>query len=65
MGCLGCQKLENDKYCVTLHTGKIVCNYCHEWLIECEANQILAMPLEERRKFLDQIEKKTWRYYET
>lgn len=39
--CLGCTKLENDSQCVTLSTGAVVCTSCPEWLIECEARELL------------------------
>lgn len=51
--CLGCQRLEDENTkLVELHTGQKVCNYCPEWMLECEANQFLAKPLKERQRTL-------------
>ena len=55
--CLGCQRLENnDEKMVKLVTGQYVCNYCPNWLIECEARSLLKLPLKERRLRLGHIE---------
>lgn len=58
MTCLGCVKLEANKNCVTLISGKIVCNYCQDYLIECEAIGLLNLPLERRQELLEKFEKK-------
>lgn len=52
--CLGCQRLEDENTkLVELHTGQKVCNYCPEWMLECEANEFLAKPLKERQRALN------------
>ena len=38
---------------VTLHDGRVVGSWSREWMIECEAKHLLAMPLHKRR---DQLE---------
>lgn len=51
--CLGCQRLEDEKTTlVELHTGQKVCSYCPEWMLECEANEMLAKPLKQRQRTL-------------
>lgn len=50
--CLGCNRLEIDADCRTLVDGRVVCNYCPDWLDECHAREILAMPKERRRVWL-------------
>lgn len=55
--CLGCQKMENEQQCVTLHDGRVVCSSCYDWLIECEAKGLLALPLNARRQALAAREK--------
>jgi len=35
-----------------LADGRTVCTWCRWWLIECEARQLLALPLAERRQAL-------------
>lgn len=49
--CLGCARCE-DGPMVTLVGGRQVCSSCPEWLIECEARNLLRMPLPARRKAL-------------
>lgn len=39
---------------VTLHDGRNVCNTCPEWREECEARELLALPLMERRERLSE-----------
>ena len=52
MTCLSCQRCESGPM-VTLHDGRVVCNYCPDWKDECEATHILAMPsIEDRRRYL-------------
>ena len=51
MTCLGCQRCE-DGPMVTLIDGQKVCDYCPEWKLECEARDLLALPLEKRRNAL-------------
>lgn len=55
--CLGCQRCEAGPM-VTLISGRQVCDYCAEWKIECEARDLLKMPLEMRRKALADREQK-------
>lgn len=51
-GCLGCQRCE-DGPVVTLHDGRVVCNYCPDYKDECLARHVLALPTkQERREFL-------------
>ncbi len=38
---------------VTLHDGRVVGSWSSEWMIECEARHLLAMPLHKRRDQLD------------
>jgi hypothetical protein len=50
--CLGCQRCE-DGPVVTLHDGRVVCNYCPDYKYECLARHVLSMPtVQERREFL-------------
>lgn len=55
--CLGCQRCESGPM-VTLISGCQVCDFCPEWKIECEARDLLKMPLEPRRKALADREQK-------
>lgn len=55
-GCLGCQRCESGPM-VTLVSGKQVCDFCPELKLECEARQLLKLPLEKRRYELEQREK--------
>lgn len=43
---------------VGLVDGRQVCSYCDAWRNECEARQLLTMPLDARRHQLKQIEEK-------
>ena len=43
---------------VGLVDGRQVCSYCDAWRNECEARQLLTMPLDARRRQLKQIEEK-------
>lgn len=36
-----------------LADGRTVCTWCRGWLIECEARQLLTLPLPDRRQALD------------
>ena len=38
--------------------GRRVCSHCDAWRNECEARQLLTMPLDARRHQLQQIEEK-------
>lgn len=49
--CSGCQRLETGQT-VTLHDGRVVCNYCPDYRVECEARELLMKPLSARRSFL-------------
>ena len=42
-----------DRPIVTLRDGKIVCNYCPDWLFECEARH--ALKLQDKRQYLNNI----------
>jgi ribose 1,5-bisphosphokinase PhnN len=44
------EKYEID---VTLHDGRVVGSWSRDWMIECEARHLLAMPLHKRRDQLD------------
>jgi ATP-dependent DNA ligase len=48
MACEGCKR---DKT-AQLSDGRAVCTWCWDWLVECEARHLLAMPLRERRAAL-------------
>lgn len=55
--CLGCQRLEDpNTKLVKLHTGKKVCNYCPEWMLETEALEFLDKPLKDRQKALNKYQ---------
>ena len=43
---------------VKLHDGRMVGSWSREWLIECEALHLLSLPLQDRRKALEDREKK-------
>ncbi len=43
-----CKNCERDKT-AKLTDGKQVCTYCPEWLLECEAKELLRLPLDRRR----------------
>ena len=61
--CLGCQRLEDESVkLVELHTGQKVCNYCPEWMLECEAKEMLAKPLKERQRTLLAYEAKSQKH---
>ena len=45
------EKYEID---VTLHDGRVVGSWSREWLVECEAQHLLKMPLAKRRHELDE-----------
>ena len=49
------EKYEID---VTLHDGRVVGSWSCEWLVECEAQHLLKMPLAKRRHELDERVKK-------
>lgn len=52
MMCVGCSRLESGEKLHTLHTGRAVCDYCPDWIMECEAVELLRMPLDARRKVM-------------
>lgn len=56
--CLGCVRMEDEKQCVTLSTGKLVCTHCQSWLIETEARELLKMTLAQRQLALTKREAK-------
>jgi hypothetical protein len=45
MECEGCKRDKSAR----LSDGRMVCTWCRDWLIECEARYLMAMPLTERR----------------
>lgn len=52
MTCLGCMRCEAGPV-VTLHDGRVVCNFCPDYKDECMARHVLAMPdKNQRREFL-------------
>ena len=48
MTCDGCEREKTAQ----LSDGRAVCTWCWDWLVECEARHLLAMPLPERRAAL-------------
>lgn len=56
MDCLGCNLIE--EHAVQLNDERTVCSSCPEWRRECEARDVLAKPLEARREYLAEVEKK-------
>lgn len=52
-----CNPCEKPKIAL-LSNGQMVCTYCPNWLVECEARHLLAMPLNKRREGLEAREKK-------
>lgn len=42
---------------IELTEGKMVCSYCPEWMIECEAIDVLRKPLSTRQSYLREVEK--------
>ena len=43
---------------ITLATNEKVCSYCHKYLFECEAREILQKPFDERGPILEKLEKR-------
>jgi hypothetical protein len=58
MRCDDCAKLKAETNLKTLHDGRTVCNYCPDWARECLAATLLKMPLEARRRLLDEFSTK-------
>lgn len=52
MTCLGCNRLKTGENLHILHTGEVVCGFCPDWILECEAIELLKMPLAKRRKLM-------------
>ena len=52
MTCTGCVRLETGENLKTLHTGRAVCALCPDWILECEATELLKMPLDDRRRLM-------------
>lgn len=48
---INCKACSREKTVALCH-GQSVCTYCPDWLIECEARYLLAMPLSKRRQEL-------------
>ena len=55
MECLGCNLI--DIAPVVLRDGRTVCNKCRAWMLECEARQVLSMPLAKRQMHLVLVER--------
>jgi hypothetical protein len=53
---MNCEACTRDKT-ARLSDGRTVCTWCRDWLIECEARYLLAMPLRERRAALQERER--------
>jgi len=53
----GCDKCKRTKTAL-LSDGRTVCTWCRDWMVECEARHLLAMPLAERRDGLAALEQK-------
>lgn len=53
----GCDKCERTKTAL-LSNGRTVCTWCRDWMVECEARHLLAMPLAARREGLAAREQK-------
>jgi len=54
MDCLGCLLVTEKP--VTLRDGRVVCNECEAWRLECEAR--LAMSLRGKAEYLEKIKLK-------
>lgn len=54
MSCLGCNLIESAP--VELLDKRTVCNTCPDWRMECEAREVLKMPLEDRREYLTGVD---------
>jgi hypothetical protein len=52
-----CQTCPRPKT-ITLATDAVCCSWCESHLIECEARELLSIPLEARRERLSVIEGK-------
>ena len=51
--CIGCQRLNDELVnLIQLSTGRRVCSYCPEWMIETEAKELLSLPLKQRQRLL-------------
>jgi ATP-dependent DNA ligase len=53
---MNCEVCRRDKTAM-LSDGRTVCTWCIDWLIECEARYLLALPLPERRAALQERER--------
>lgn len=52
-----CGKACKNKRNIELAEGQMVCSYCSEWMIECEAIDVLRKPLLDRQAYLREVEK--------
>jgi len=52
--CLGCLLIIERP--TTLRDGRVVCNECECWRIECEARHVLTLP--HKRRYLEDIKTK-------
>jgi uncharacterized Zn finger protein (UPF0148 family) len=52
MTCTGCEKCETGPV-VELMDGRVVCNTCPDWRMECEARSLLKNENSEIRDLLD------------
>lgn len=48
MTCLGCEKCETGTV-VELLDGRVVCNECPDWRLECEARHILRVSKSDKK----------------
>ena len=55
MNCLGCQRCEEGPM-VKLIDGRHVCDFCPDWKLECEARELLALPLAKRQGRLAKLD---------
>jgi hypothetical protein len=49
---------EQYEVSVTLHDGRVVGSWSRDWMLECEARNLLTLPLWKRRDELDVREKR-------
>lgn len=54
---MNCKKCERAKS-ATLTDGRLVCTWCMDWMIECEARHLLTMPLTQRREAMAEREQR-------
>jgi hypothetical protein len=52
-----CGKACTKERDIELTEGQMVCSYCPQWMIECEAINLLHKPLPTRQRYLREVEK--------